>query len=97
MTHGRKGRRTILRRDRMTIMMQYPIIGYAIPDDPTPAAAALARDRSRCRLERHNPSVDEHLADQGACGQIHLPTGRVCLLTHHHDGSCAFDAAPAET
>ncbi len=78
----------------MTIMTDQPIIGYAIPDDPTPAALEQDRERSRRRLERHNSSVDENLADQGACGQIHLPTGKVCQLHHHHAGSCQFDPAP---
>ena len=76
------------------IMTQRPIIGYAIPDDPTPTTA-LEHDRelSRHRIERHNPSIDETLADNGACAQIHLPTGRVCRLAHHHAGSCQFNPA----
>jgi hypothetical protein len=50
------------------------------------------------RPEMHNPSVDEYVASRGACGQVHLPTGRTCLLHHHHQGSCAFttrDEIPA--
>ena len=42
------------------------------------------------RRSVHNPSVDEELARRGACGQTHLPTGRVCVLDHGHAGSCEF-------
>jgi hypothetical protein len=40
------------------------------------------------RREAHNASVDEALAQEGACAQVHLPTGRVCTLRHDHEGSC---------
>ena len=42
------------------------------------------------RLEVHNASVDEVLAGGGACARVHLASGRVCLLTHDHGGSCEF-------
>jgi len=42
------------------------------------------------RLEVHNTSVDEDFAQVGACAQIHLPTGQICTLPHHHSGSCSF-------
>ena len=38
----------------------------------------------------HNTSVDEKVADQGACGQLHVPTGRTCTLPRRHRGSCSF-------
>jgi hypothetical protein len=38
----------------------------------------------------HNPSVDESVALRGACGQTHLPTGRTCVLSYGHSGSCEF-------
>ena len=44
------------------------------------------------RPELHNPSIDEDVALQGACGLVHLPTGNTCTLTHHHPGSCDFVA-----
>ncbi len=44
------------------------------------------------RLEVHNASVDEQLADEGVCARIHLASGRVCLLAHNHAGSCDFVA-----
>ena len=42
------------------------------------------------RQELHNASVDEDVAEAGACAQVHLPTGRTCTLKHHHEGSCNF-------
>jgi hypothetical protein len=42
------------------------------------------------RPELHNPSIDEDVARQGACGLVHLPTGNTCTLAHHHTGSCDF-------
>ncbi|MGH3781585.1 MAG: hypothetical protein ACRDRO_13415 [Pseudonocardiaceae bacterium] len=52
------------------------------------------------RLDDCNSSVDTQLARAGACAQIHLPSGRICVLPHHHRGSCRFlsasDIADAE-
>ena len=45
--------------------------------------------------EMHNASVDEVAARQGACAQVHLPTGRMCILPHGHPGSCDFIPADA--
>jgi hypothetical protein len=42
------------------------------------------------RTEKHNISVDDELADAGRCGQVHLPTGRICVREHPHPGSCEF-------
>jgi hypothetical protein len=44
------------------------------------------------RPEVHNISVDDQLAETGACSQVHLPTGRTCTLEHRHPGSCDFVA-----
>jgi hypothetical protein len=43
------------------------------------------------RREIHNVSVDEHVATAHMCGQVHLPTGRTCVLVTGHSGSCAFE------
>jgi hypothetical protein len=43
--------------------------------------------------EIHNAAVDEDAANAGGCGQVHLPTGRMCTLRHGHGGSCDFVAA----
>jgi len=42
------------------------------------------------RPDVHNPEVDERLAGLGACAQVHLPSGRVCVLGHRHGGPCTF-------
>ena len=47
------------------------------------------------RLDEHNVSVDTPLAAAGACAQIHLPTGGICTLPHHHHESCEFQS-PAD-
>jgi hypothetical protein len=56
----------------------------------TDTAARRAGDTS----EIHNASMDEDAAREGACAQVHLPTGRICILPHGHKGSCDF--IPAE-
>lgn len=43
--------------------------------------------------EVHNASVDEAVAGQGACAQVHLPTGAMCVMQHGHEGSCEFSPA----
>jgi hypothetical protein len=48
--------------------------------------------------EVHNPSVDEDAAGDGACAQVHLPTGAMCIMRHGHVESCEFSpAAEADT
>lgn len=42
----------------------------------------------------HNSAIDEAAALLGGCGQVHLPSGRMCTLRNGHDGSCEF--TPAE-
>jgi hypothetical protein len=46
------------------------------------------------RFDLHNASVDEHVAQAGLCGFMHLPTGRTCVLPARHPGSCAFEPHP---
>jgi hypothetical protein len=58
---------------------------------PTAAAAAeAAAEPLDNRPEVHNPGIDEQVAETGACGQVHLPTGRTCTREHRHEGSCDF-------
>ena len=40
------------------------------------------------RLDLHNTSVDERVADTHRCGFVDLRIGRVCLLVVGHIGSC---------
>lgn len=42
------------------------------------------------RLDLHNASVDQTAASAQMCGQLHLRSGRVCILAVHHTGSCHF-------
>jgi hypothetical protein len=42
------------------------------------------------RLEVHNVSVDEQVADAGGCAQLHLASGRICRLPYGHSGTCTF-------
>jgi hypothetical protein len=44
------------------------------------------------RRQVHNASVNEDAAEEGACAQVHLPTGRMCTLQYDHEGSCDFVA-----
>ena len=57
----------------------------------TDTAGRRAADTS----EMHNVSMDEVAARKGACAQVHLPTGRMCILPHGHRGSCDFIPAEA--
>lgn len=51
----------------------------------------LTRDKGMTeRLDEHNIAVDTQLASAGACAQIHLPSGRICMLPLRHPGSCQF-------
>ena len=63
------------------------------------ASAHVSTDTAAWRAadtpEMHNASVDEFAARKGACAQVHLPTGRMCILPHGHQGSCDFIAADA--
>jgi hypothetical protein len=43
--------------------------------------------------EGHHPTLDEPAAVQGACPQVHLPTGAICIMRHGHVGSCDFSPA----
>ena len=63
------------------------------------ASAHVSTDTAAWRAadtpEMHNASVDEFAARKGACAQVHLPTGRMCILPHGHQGSCDFIPAEA--
>ena len=45
---------------------------------------------SQTASELHNASVDEDAALQGACAQVHLPTGAMCTKHHGHEDTCEF-------
>lgn len=62
-------------------------------DTNSPATSASG-PRSEAVPEVHNSAIDEAAALQGGCGQVHLPSGRMCTLRNGHAGSCEF--SPAE-
>ena len=62
---------------------------------PTYLSTGTAARRGADTSEMHNASVDEDAARRGACAQVHLPTGRMCILAHGHRGSCDFIPAEA--
>lgn len=52
--------------------------------------ARQAGDAAQRPSRRLTASVDHELARAGACGFVHLDTGRVCQLVHSHPESCQF-------
>ena len=62
---------------------------------PAYLSTGIAARRRADTSEMHNASIDEYAARRGACAQVHLPTGRMCILPHGHPGSCHFIAADA--
>jgi hypothetical protein len=63
------------------------------PTGPLPPVSTVwANSRER---QIHNVEVDDAIAGQHLCGNLHLPTGRVCLLPERHRGGCQFHARPA--
>ena len=42
------------------------------------------------RADIHNATIDTDAADAGLCGQLHLRTGRACVLPARHPGECVF-------
>ena len=66
-----------------------------VMDTPLRSITDAAAKRTANTSEMHNASVDEDAAGAGECGQVHLPTGRMCTLPHGHAGSCEFISAEA--
>ena len=63
-----------------------------VPDavSPAPVMARKSQRRPADRLDLHNASIDERVADTHRCGFVDLRIGRVCLLAVGHPGSCHF-------
>ena len=61
-------------------------------DTNSPGTSASG-PRSEAVPAVHNSAVDEAAALLGGCGQVHLPSGRMCTLRNGHDGSCEFTQA----
>ena len=60
------------------------------PTGPLPPVSAVWADSRERQI--HNIEVDDAVAGQHLCGNLHLPTGRVCLLPERHRGGCEFTA-----
>lgn len=54
--------------------------------------SATARDSVHAdeRLDLRSVHVHEDVARSGRCGNVHLATGRTCILPERHHGSCHF-------
>lgn len=48
------------------------------------------QDYSRERADLKTGHVREDVARSGRCGNVHLATGRTCILPARHHGSCEF-------
>jgi hypothetical protein len=59
-----------------------------------PGLPSAAGRRRHERLEIHHIEVDQARAAQHLCGNLRLPTGRVCLLPERHRGGCQFTQRP---
>jgi hypothetical protein len=51
---------------------------------------AGAREPVMARSDLSNVHVREDLARAGRCANVHLATGRTCLLPLRHHGPCEF-------
>lgn len=58
-------------------------------DDSKPAPSALPVSGGE-RPDLRSFHVREDVALAGRCGNVHLATGRICILPERHQGSCNF-------
>ncbi|MDQ0620440.1 hypothetical protein [Arthrobacter globiformis] len=42
------------------------------------------------RPDLRSMHIREDVAQAGRCGNVHLATGRICILPQRHHGSCDF-------
>jgi hypothetical protein len=65
-------------------------------DDSSPAPSALPVSSGELpvssgeRPDLRSFHVREDVALSGLCGNVHLATGRTCILPERHPGSCKF-------
>ncbi len=67
------------------------------PDQSSANQTSAAPHRHERRDERPDLTsthVDEDIAMAGRCGNIHVPSGRICTLPERHRGSCHFVTPP---
>lgn len=58
-------------------------------DDSSPEPSVLPVSRGE-RPDLRSLHVREDVALAGLCGNVHLATGRTCILPERHPGSCSF-------
>ncbi|MCB5282827.1 hypothetical protein BJQ89_02589 [Arthrobacter sp. ES1] len=51
---------------------------------------------SQDRPDASSSHIREDVAMTGRCGNVHLPSGRTCVLPERHQGSCRF-VGPGDT
>ena len=57
---------------------------------PAPTAPSALPVSSGERPDLRSLHVREDVALSGLCGNVHLATGRTCILPERHQGSCNF-------
>ena len=57
---------------------------------PAPSSASALPVSSGERPDLRSLHVREDVALSGLCGNVHLATGRTCILPERHQGSCNF-------
>ena len=62
-------------------------MNYSDDDAPMPATSPV---RGGERPDLRSLHVREDVALAGRCGNVHLATGRTCILPERHQGSCDF-------
>jgi hypothetical protein len=60
------------------------------PDVKGPCPEDRMKDDPDDRLDVHNRSIDESVAQAHLCGMTDLRTGRTCIRPARHPASCAF-------
>lgn len=61
-------------------------------EKPSTASVARSWEPGAARPDLSNIHVREDVAKAGRCANVHLASGRTCLLPHRHHGPCEFHA-----
>ena len=78
--YGRTPAQTVHYEDRLVEMNAQE------PDPTAPQPHNVGQERP----DLANPHVREDVGRAGRCANLHLPTGRTCLLPERHPGACDF-------
>ncbi len=58
--------------------------------EPTTPGSPHRHERREERPDLPSSHVSEAVAMSGRCGNVHLASGRICILPERHMGSCEF-------